>query len=44
MAAISSSQVFLHLLKLPLFHPLLGVQLVDLGLETAPVLPKPLVI
>jgi hypothetical protein len=44
MATISSSQVLLHLLKLSLFHPLLGVQLVDLGLEAAPMLPKPLVI
>jgi hypothetical protein len=44
MPSIPSGQVLLHLVKLPLLHPLLGVQLVDLGLEAPPMLPEPLVV
>jgi hypothetical protein len=44
MSTVPSIQILLHLLKLSLLLPLLGVQLVDLGFEAPPVLPKPLII
>jgi len=42
--AIPVGEVFSHLLKLSLFLALLGVQLVNFGLEPTLVLPKPLII
>jgi len=44
MTAVAGCQILLHFMELPFLLPLLSVQLVDLGLEAPPVLPKSFII